>query len=60
MRPDKCGILASVENNEQGQYLRLTLIHEEINNDTIEYFKKWSMLTNTPVLHINNNNWEVL
>ena len=60
MRPDKCGVLASVENNERGQYLRLLSIKNEINTDTLEYFKKWSMMVNTPVLYLNNNNWEVL
>ena len=36
MRPDKCGVLASVENNENEQYLRLTLINGKINNNTLE------------------------
>ena len=38
MRPDKCGVLASVENNENGQYIKLTLIGETINKDTLDYF----------------------
>jgi len=60
MRPDKCGVLASVENNENGQYLRLTLTNDTINNDILEYFKEWGIKMNTPVLYLNNNNWEVL
>ena len=60
MRPDKCGVLASVERNENGQYLKLLPIKNEINTDTLEHFKKWSIMVNTPVLYLNNNNWEVL
>jgi Fe-S-cluster containining protein len=59
MRPDKCGVLASVENNN-GQYLRLTLIDGKINIDILEYFKEWSIKMNTLVLYLNNNIWEVL
>jgi hypothetical protein len=60
MRPDKCGVLASVENNEKGQYLRLTSIDDTINKDTLDYFKEWGIKMNTPVLCLNNNIWEVL
>ena len=60
MRPDKCGVLASVENNENGQYLRLTLTQKEINTDILEYFKEWGQIMNTPVLYLNDNIWEVL
>jgi hypothetical protein len=60
MRPDKCGVLVSVENNENGQYLRLTLTSDKINIDILEYFKEWSIKMNTPVLYLNNNIWEVL
>ena len=60
MRPDKCGVLASVENNENGQYLKLTFIEKSINKDTLDYFKEWSIKMNTPVLYLKNNIWEVL
>ena len=60
MRPDKCGVLASVENNENGQYLKLTFIEKLINKDTLDYFKEWSIKMNTPVLYLNNNIWEVI
>jgi len=60
MRPDKCGVLASVENNERGQYIKLVSIKEEINTDILEYFKNWSRMINTPVIYSNNNSWEVL
>ena len=60
MRPDKCGVLVSVENNENGQYLRLTSISGVINNDILDYFKKWSNMMNTPVIYLNNNIWEFL
>lgn len=60
MRPDRCGVLASVENNENGQYLRLTQISDTINNNMLEYFKEWSIKMNTSVLYLNNNHWEIL
>lgn len=60
MRPDKCGVLVSVENNEKGQYIKLTFIEKSINKDTVDYFKKWSQIMNTPVLYLNNNIWEVI
>jgi len=60
MRPDKCGVLASVENNENEQYLRLTLTNGKINNNTLEYFKEWSQIMNTPVIYLKNNIWEVI
>jgi len=60
MRPDKCGILASVERNENGQYLKLTSIQNEINTDILEYFKEWGKIMNTPVLYSNNHIWEVI
>ena len=60
MRPDKCGVLASVENNENGQYLKLVSTKKEINKDILEYFRNWSRLMNTPVIYSNNNSWEVL
>jgi Fe-S-cluster containining protein len=60
MRPDKCGVLVSVENNEKGQYLKLVSTKKEINKDILEYFRNWSRLMNTPVIYSNNNSWEVL
>lgn len=52
-RPDKCGILISVERNENGQYLKVLKIkkEEEINTDIIEYLQKWSEKMNTPVVY---------
>ena len=60
MRPDKCGVLVSVENGENGQYLKLTSMQKKINRDILDYFKEWSQVMNTPVLHLNNNTWEVI
>ena len=60
MRPDKCGVLASVERNENGQYLKLIFTDEKINTDILEYFKEWGKIMNTPVLYSNNHIWEVL
>ena len=60
MRPDKCGVLVSVENNENGQYLKLTFIEKPINKGTLDYFKEWSQIMNTPVLYLKNNIWEVI
>jgi hypothetical protein len=60
MRPDKCGVIVSVENNENGQYLKLISTKEEINTDILNYFSKWSSIMNTPVIYFKNNNWEVL
>lgn len=59
-RPDKCGVLVSVEQNENGQYLRLTYTKQNINKDIVEYFRLWGERMNTPVIHLNNNCWEVL
>jgi hypothetical protein len=60
MRPDKCGVLVSVENNENGQYLKLVIMKNEINKDILEYFRNWSTAMNTLVIYQNNNSWEVL
>ena len=60
MRPDKCGVIASVENNQQGQYLKLISTGEEINTGILEYFKTWSKIMNTPVIYFNDQTWEVL
>ena len=60
MQPNKCGVLASIENNEKGQYLKLIFTEDKINTDILEYFKEWSIKMNTPVLYLNNNIWEVV
>lgn len=49
MRPDKCGILASVENKEGIQYLRLS---GNLSSDLESFFKNWSRKMNTPVLYL--------
>jgi len=60
MRPDKCGVLASVENAESTQYLRLTSTGGEINKDILDYFSEWSKKMDAPVLYVLDNNWEIL
>lgn len=60
MRPDKCGILVSVENSESGQYLRVLSIQGEINTSTLDWFKNWSLSMNTPVIYLKQNIWTVL
>ena len=55
MRPDKCGVIASVENDEFGQYLKLTTI-SEININILEYFKEWGERMNTRIVLVNNQN----
>jgi Fe-S-cluster containining protein len=55
-RPDKCGILISVENGENGQYLKaIEIDKKKINNDIIEYLKMWSEKMNTLIVYIKNN-----
>lgn len=54
MRPDKCGFLASVEQNENGQYLKVV----KINNDSIDksilnYLNTWSEKMNVPIIFCN-------
>jgi Fe-S-cluster containining protein len=52
-RPDKSGILVSVEQNENGQYLKVLAIDKNnINNNIIEYFNKWGERMNTPVIFV--------
>jgi Fe-S-cluster containining protein len=52
-RPDRCGFLVSVENNQNGQYLKVVEIQKDsINDDVVEYFKTWSEKTNAPVVYI--------
>jgi len=50
MRPDKCGVIASVENNETGQYLKLTFMGQ-INKDILEYFLEWGRKMNTQIVY---------
>lgn len=53
MRPDKCGFLVSVEQNENGQYLKVLLINnKELNNEVKYYLKEWSEKMNTPVIFV--------
>jgi hypothetical protein len=52
-RPDQCGFLVSVENNENGQYLKVIETQKEkINKNIIEYFDHWSSIMNTPVVFV--------
>ena len=52
-RPDKCGFLISVENNENGQYLKvIEIVKNSINKDIVEYFEKWGNKMNTPIVFI--------
>jgi len=59
MRPDKCGVLASVENNKNQQYLKLLPIDKKINSDVLKYFKNWSRVMNTSVIYFKNNSWDI-
>lgn len=53
LRPDKSGILVSVENNENGQYLKvIEIVKDSINTNIIEYFEDWSFKMNAPVMFI--------
>jgi hypothetical protein len=50
-RPDQCGFLISVENNAQGQYLKIIeTTKDSINKSIIEYFDNWSQKMNTPIV----------
>jgi Fe-S-cluster containining protein len=57
MRPDKCGILISVEKNENGNYLRVVADGDQINTNILSYLKDWSTKTNTPIIYRENNSW---
>jgi hypothetical protein len=51
MRPDKCNVLVSVEQNENGQYLKAVAINNKnIPDDVKDWFIKWGEKMNTPVL----------
>jgi hypothetical protein len=53
LRPDKCGIIISVENNQEGQYLKAILFDKDkINNSTISYLDDWSKKMNTPIVYV--------
>lgn len=53
LRPDKSGILVSVENNENRQYLKvLEIEYNSLNENIIEYFKIWSTCMNSKVVFI--------
>lgn len=61
MRPDKCKVLVSVENGEDGQFLRIVNGNEEkINSDILDYLKMWGERMNTPVIYRENNSWRLL
>ncbi len=52
-RPDKCGVLVSVEQNENGQYLKIIeIVKGSINNNIVEYFESWSQKMNTPIIFV--------
>lgn len=53
LRPDKSGILVSVESNENGQYLKvIEIVKDSINTNIIEYFEDWSFKMNAPVMFV--------
>jgi Fe-S-cluster containining protein len=59
MRPDKCGVLVSVEEKDNKKFLKV-IGESSINNDIITYLKEWSIKMNTPVIYKENNCWRVL
>ena len=51
MRPDKCGIIVSVENNENEQYLRAIIMYKNESTEKYkQYLKEWGKKMNTKVL----------
>lgn len=61
MRPDQCGVLVSVENGKEGQYLRaVSVSNDEINKNILSYLKDWSIKMNTPVIYKEKNSWREL
>lgn len=51
MRPDRCGFLVSVEQNDIGQYLKVIEVAEgALDKDSVEYFNNWSLKMDTPVV----------
>lgn len=50
MRPDKCNVLISVEQNENGQYLKAIPINNtKISSEIKNWLSDWSEKMNTPV-----------
>lgn len=53
MRPDECNVLVSVENNEDGQYLKAIAINNQVmSEDVVSYLRNWSEKMNTSVMFI--------
>lgn len=53
MRPDKCDVLVSVEQNNEKQYLKVLRINnKEINSEVKQYLQEWSEKMNTPVIFV--------
>jgi len=53
MRPDKCDVLVSVENNENGQYLKALAINNmKMNPDVKKYLQNWGDKMNTSVIFV--------
>lgn len=57
MRPDKCNVLVSVENNGSGQYLKIIEINnKEIDHKIKNYLIDWGNKMNTPIIFVSNVN----
>jgi Fe-S-cluster containining protein len=53
MRPDKCDVIVSVENDENGQHLKVFPINnKKINPEIKEYLKEWSVKMNSLVIFV--------
>jgi len=53
MRPDKCDVLVSVEQNENGQYLKaIGINNRKMNPDVKNYLEKWGEKMNTLVIFV--------
>jgi Fe-S-cluster containining protein len=51
MRPDKCDVLVSVEQNQQGQYLKVIPINNKNISEKIKFWLlDWGKKMNTPVV----------
>lgn len=58
MKPNECGVLVSVENGENGQFLRaVSTTGKELNTDILLKLKDWSIKMNAPVIYMKNNTW---
>lgn len=54
MRPDKCNVLVSVEQNDNGQYLKVFGINNiKITDDVKTWFSSWGEKMNTPIIIVN-------